>query len=899
MAQCSALRSDALQLRKYPAASFSESITQAIRLQDRWAACRERQDSAFVQLVLFTGNAYFDTGNYPAAIDHYKRAIRASRNQPQLRSLLLQSYHWLGTSYLYNNQADLAEATFHTVLDNVHQWPGNSLWGGRACLNIAYLSLSNGDYQQAITYAENGQRFAQESRNPALQAQLLREKANALKALTNYKEAVPLIYEAIRLADLAKDLPGLAEYYQLLGDLESKQSQPNAAKIAYKRALVYCEKTGNDFLKALVLTNLGFLHYSQADYAEAINYNQQALLSQKNSFSRARLFNNLGACWWKIGQYNKALKTYQQGFLSMPIGFKDSLIMANPAAQTIRNALRKEVLLTLIKDKADTWLDYAKATASPQRFRHALDTYAVADQMIDFMRWEHTGQQSKLYWRQKTRGLYERAIETCYRLNDTEQAFRFLEKSRAVLLADKLNELGARQKLAPSQIEQEQRLRQAVNDQQNKLAGLSPDSASYASIRGILLSKQDSLDTFLKQLEASNPAYFRYKYDNATTTLAELQRYLKKQSGSLVTYFVGDSALYIMSVTSEKARLRKQSIQPYNQTLSQFATLLASPEAMSKMTNVNRFLTLSHSLYQQLLAPLNLPKGRVVISPDGFFVPFDALSRSGTKPEYAINDYAFSYAYSASLLMKNNDKLARMPRLKTRDFLGIAPVEFSRLGQVMLSGSEVALKPIADRFNSSTMLIRQAATRRAFLTQAPLHRVIHLFTHANADSTDQEPMLYFADSTMRLSDLGDGALPNAELVILAACKTGVGTNQRGEGVFSLARGFSALGVPSVLTTLWSVQNQATYQLTTLFYKYLDEGHPKDIALQRAKQEWLTNAEGINQLPNYWAGLIIVGDTEPLSRTNHWLWIGGVLLTGLVVFGCWLYVQKRPTKLVSA
>ena len=46
------------------------------------------------------------------------------------------------------------------------------------------------------------------------------------------------------------------------------------------------------------------------------------------------------------------------------------------------------------------------------------------------------------FWRDKTRSLYENAIEACYLLNDPEKAFYFFEKSRAVLLNDQLNELG-------------------------------------------------------------------------------------------------------------------------------------------------------------------------------------------------------------------------------------------------------------------------------------------------------------------------------------------------------------------------------------------------------------------------------------------------------------------------
>jgi CHAT domain-containing protein len=58
----------------------------------------------------------------------------------------------------------------------------------------------------------------------------------------------------------------------------------------------------------------------------------------------------------------------------------------------------------------------------------------------------------------------------------------------------------------------------------------------------------------------------------------------------------------------------------------------------------------------------------------------------------------------------------------------------------------------------------------------------------------------------------------------------VGKVAKGEGVLSLARGFSMAGIPSTITKLWSVEDQTTYSLTELFYTYLNEGLSKDEAL---------------------------------------------------------------------
>lgn len=100
-----------------------------------------------------------------------------------------------------------------------------------------------------------------------------------------------------------------------------------------------------------------------------------------------------------------------------------------------------------------------------------------------------------------------------------------------------------------------------------------------------------------------------------------------------------------------------------------------------------------------------------------------------------------------------------------------------------------------------------------------------------------------------------------------------------------------LGIPSTLTTLWKVDNQATYQITELFYQYLDEGFSKDLALQKAQNEYLSkNTSGLN-MPNFWAGYVLVCNDSPLEKQNHLLFwmLGGLLLGGIGFY----FEQKSP------
>lgn len=883
-------------------------IVKLSELEKQSRNCKTINDSVYAKTLHTLGRSYWYAGSLDTAIALTRRAIAVNEmNGPALRKAnLVHSYYNLGR--IYGDKADYNRAiqSFTTAVTIAKHYPEKWASGASAYDELSYIYYNIGDYEKAVNVAQEGIYLSQKAKDPKMMANTLVQQAQSLIVLDDLPAAAAALQKALRLAKQINELGIIANVYSLLADVANKQQMADRAIQYYHKAISLNKQANFRHGCFQSLTSLGLVYARKLrQYDKALASYKQALNYCDDTGGRLVLLNCLGKAQQDLIHYREALRYYQDAFRLIDPSVDSLNFTSNPNSQFVKLSAHKEYLLSLIRDKADTWLDYARATGNdPNRLKQALATYIVADQMIDFMRWEHTGQQSKLFWRQKTRGMYERAIETCFLLGDADQAFRFLEKSRAVMLTDKLNELGARQQLTPTQSEQEQQLRQRVSSQQNTLASLPSDNGpAYNAARMALLSKQDSLTAFLKNLEASNPAYYQYKYANATIALADLQKYLKKQSGSLITYFVGDSALYLMAVTGNRAVLKKQSIREYTEVLHQFAGLLANSTAMSKRDDVKRFLILSNDLYRQLLAPLGLPKGRVLVSPDGFFVPFDALSRSAGKVDFAVNDYAFSYIYSVGLLLKNGVKRSPNQAFLSTDFLGVAPVEFApRLNQVLLPGSDEALNPIAERFAASTVLTHGKATKASFLDKATTARVIHLFTHATADSSDREPSLYFADSTLQLSGLRDDVFPNAELMVLAACKTGIGANQQGEGVFSLARGFAALGVPSVLTTLWSVQNEATYELTDLFYSYLDQGLPKDVALQRAKQDWLSTAEGENQLPNYWAGLILVGDSKPLVHLSYSPWVGIVSLLAIIGLGgiwFWQTRERRATPVFSA
>lgn len=885
LAQCPSAGQLAASLRTLSAQSDVGAQYPALQAwQGHWERCGHPLDSTYVDGLLQAGLSQFYRNDLPAAARTVQRAVALTQPhrtdvRPDQRTKAL---YRLGVVYTHQNQSQQAL----TILNQaVQQGQGMSLateWVASAHLYLAYLHYAAGDYHRTIADAERGEALALAIGNEFLASKLLLEKARALADLYRYQSARLAAERAVALIRTKASFQGAVAFgYRFLGNIAQAQQRPGEALRYHHQAFAVARAIRHTSVADFAVS-LGMCYYRQGHFDQAVPYFQFGIKNSNDSVGKAVALNNLGAVYWKKKQYASAIQHYQRALTTIPIGFADTSATGLPNANLLRRAIQKESVLVLLQDKADTWLDWAKATGKRQYLENALATYATADKMVDYMRWEHTGEGSKKFWREKTHRLYEAALETCHRLKAPERAFHFFEKSRAALLADRLNELGASQLLSPTDRKQETDLQAAVNALRQQRAEAKTDQ-QRDSLQQKIMAKEEAQSAFIRGLATRNRAYHNLRYDTAAVTLREAREKLLPNGQTLLEYFVGDSAGYALVATATTAQLVRFDAKTYAETARQLLALSADGALNRRFS---QFLTLSNRFFREFFESLTVPKGRVIVSPDGAVVPLEMLSRSAsvTQPDWLLADYAFTYTYSARVLVKQPQRTSAT----AKSFLGLAPVAFAG-GLPTLGGSDASLHAVADGYFSPTLLVGSAATKRAFLREIPRHRVVQLYAHAQADSSDAEPLIFFADSTLRASDLSTTGLMPTQLVVLSACQTGVGQATRGEGVFSLARALAGAGVPATVTTLWRVDDRATYRLTELFFEKLKAGLPKDEALQRAKLEFLETGKGEKQLPPFWAGLVLIGDAAPLeSGVPLWAWVGG----GLAALGLGVWALKR-------
>ena len=79
--------------------------------------------------------------------------------------------------------------------------------------------------------------------------------------------------------------------------------------------------------------------------------------------------------------------------------------------------------------------------------------------------------------------------------------------------------------------------------------------------------------------------------------------------------------------------------------------------------------------------------------------------------------------------------------------------------------------------------------------------------------------------------------------------------------------FMYAGAPSLVVSLWSVNDQSTSEIMQIFYEHLSEGKNKAEALRQAKLDYLQNAKGLAAHPAFWSPFIQLGMDVNFYRTN--------------------------------
>lgn len=635
-------------------------------------------------------------------------------------------------------------------------------------------------------------------------------------------------------------------------------------------------------------------HLQHALAASGKVFGSHARETAKIQIALAELSRTKGEPAEALAIANRALCAVLPGF--QPIQNED-----NPGVALF---YEENTIFEALEEKAAASEALYRKTGRLQWLNLALDCHDLAWQAEALLRRVYQYRSSKLELQQNTRAREEAAMNVARMLYEKtgnpeyrEKGFTLAERSKAALLLDALQDNLIRQRLAG-------------RDQRFERLTALRQSAAYFERRLLLQPGNEQTPQWRVENDAiaAQIAGLKREIDRAYPELAAAGAIIDlpfneiniPDEETLAEYFVGSEWVDIFILSGKTLTAWRRAPADDSLQLLNARFLSGFKNAGAMLADPGDYLKTAHSLWQKIVPPETASARRLTIVPDGFihFIPFEALvtalpDKGGNlrTAGYLIRRQEIRYAWSVATLQRQDALQSKAPGF----LLGVAPLfENGERGLSPLTAGSAEWSAIPARCTRA--LTGASADTMHFLAGADRYRILHLSTHARADlRNDQSPRIELYDAPLLLPDIY--ALPlQADLVVLSACQTGLGVEQKGEGVMSLARAFAQSGAACILSSLWTVNDRSTAEILRNFYQEIEKGEPVATALRQAKLHYLDDKRipASAQSPYFWAGMVAVGSNReidvPAGIPGNWFFGAGLIflfsLAGLVFVRKW-------------
>jgi CHAT domain-containing protein len=343
---------------------------------------------------------------------------------------------------------------------------------------------------------------------------------------------------------------------------------------------------------------------------------------------------------------------------------------------------------------------------------------------------------------------------------------------------------------------------------------------------------------------------------------------------ALLSYLLTDHELSVFVVMKDTLLIKDIPIDRklLEQKINQFYKLSSRPPKdgsgrrgadENEPTDIKNEVTLdqvSEELYDLLIGPAKdaiADKKRIAIVPSGLlcFVPFQSLATKTSTGELSYFGDSKQVFYVNKITTVTNGRNQLLNDLK---IVAVGNADNS------LKNAEIEVNTLHQNFPSSVVFVGNEATKQKVLNSPGEFNILHLATHGILDYSNAEnSYLVFAadkitgdDGKLKINDIYRiKNLDRFKLVTLSACETAVVQSIADGWPISTASAFIEAGVPTVIATLWKVDDKATSILVDRFYANM-KTMDKVAALQNA-QQFLKQQKQYSD-PNYWAPFQLVG-----------------------------------------
>lgn len=717
------------------------------------------------------------------------------------------------------------------------------------------------------------------------------------KAFSYFNQVLPLVRAIGDRRVEAVTLSNMGHIYNLL-------DQPEKALPYLQQSLTVARDNGDRKSEALALTNAGNAYSSLREHSKAIEYLERALqlrVTMSDRPGEAITLNHLGRAFHLGKEPRKAFDYYEKALpIWRAVGDSNGEVAAlygmaraeSDFGDLLRASQRTESALAVINTLR------TKVTSRDLRASYFASLQDVFKLHIDLL--------MRLHRRQPKAGF-------------DVAAFKTYEQARARSLIDMLTEASAdiRQGVDPALFARERSLQQMLNaeaDRQMRLFGGQHSERAAAEVKGKIEDLLTQLLAIEAELKAHSPRYAALTQP-APLGIAEIQTTVTDNETLLLEYSLGEERSYLWAVTPtslssyelppratiEAAARRCYELLTARNQYVKFETAEEKRERVRKADA--EYPRAATALSEILLGPVaaQLEGKRLLVVPDGAleYVPFAALTVPKQTSQFVplMVQHEVTSIPSASTLAvlrrelqgraaaekvvavfadpvfdKTDERITGATSRNAGGHHG-APAAQDGLALVRLPYTRQeaeAILALAPSTGRKAALGFEANRTAAMSDELSRYRIIHFATHSFLDSMHPELSSIALSMLDRQGRPQEGFLRSyevfnlklgAELVVLSGCRTGLGKEVKGEGLYGMTRGFMYAGSKRVLVSLWDVQDQATARLMTDFYReLLGPKRPNTAAALRAAQIAIWR-EGRWQAPYYWAGFVLQGEPK--------------------------------------
>ena len=792
------------------------------------------------------GVVYKKWGNFAKALAKMQEALALHKKIGNRGGTIL---HYTNIANIYERQGNYLHALdYHKQALAVSQAINAKHQTSRVLGNIGVVYVELGELNEALIYFQ---------------------RALQLKRETGFKEG-----EAAILADIGK--------------IHQNRSEYGAAEDSFEVSLKVARTIKEEEDESTALIALGDLQVERKNYPQALNYYQQSLALIK-----------------RMGQKE------QEGGLHLAMG---KVHLEKSDLATALSFFQKSLNLGMKMDAFDLMQEslagLAAVAEKQKRYDDALKYYGQAIDKIESVRERLKIEAYKTKFIAGKLEIYEAVITLLIRMGRFEDAYNYLQRFRARSFLEILSpqHIDFAEGVTPGRLQRYRDWEQKLREIYGLLGNEYGKEETQRNVK-LIAALNDSLQRIQSQHQKisdeillHHPRYAQLTGIAQPLGLREIQQKILRPKLTLVEYFVGPeiTAVYVIQPDTfhcELLTIKRETLEEQVRQLRQPFTDVKAGK-IKNLADVDFNVKLAQQLYERLFKPIEkhlAQNTQLLIVPDGVlhYLPFEALVTGVEKTRhdpqvtfarfencrYLVEKYAITYLPAASVaaVEKNNEQrvVDRLLAFGSPDFGRFT--DSSATAIFVKASQGLLFAPLSDRDVREVALIMQPAdtffkkeaTEDRFKREAGKAASIYLSTHAIAD--ESQPMYSLIAFAQNDDPKEDGFLHtyevfnlrlNADLVTLSACETGLGELSRGEGLIGLTRAFIYAGAPSVLVSLWSV-DESTAALMKIFYQNLKDGMTKAEALRQAKLKLLrTRENGVSFAhPFLWAPFVLVGEAK--------------------------------------